>query len=83
MQYTWYSSFKFLGLKLMQVSRELASRHYAEHREKPFYEGLVAFITSNPVIAGSLECSAAQRCQRRAFPALTYRAARQQPPILV
>ena len=47
--------FKFVGLKLMQISRELASRHYAEHQGKPFYEGLVAFITSGPVIAGVLE----------------------------
>jgi nucleoside-diphosphate kinase len=47
--------FKFVGLKLMQISRELASRHYAEHQGKPFYEGLVAFITSSPVIAGVLE----------------------------
>ncbi|HEX6708760.1 MAG TPA: nucleoside-diphosphate kinase [Rubrobacter sp.] len=38
-------------LKLMNVSRELAEEHYAEHREKPFFEELVEFITSTPVVA--------------------------------
>jgi nucleoside-diphosphate kinase len=42
---------KIVGMKLMQVSRELAERHYAEHAGKPFFAGLVAFITSAPVIA--------------------------------
>lgn len=40
-----------LGLKLMRVSPELAARHYAEHQGKPFYDGLIAFITSSPVVA--------------------------------
>lgn len=40
-----------VGLKLMSVGEELAGRHYAEHREKPFFDGLVAFITSSPVVA--------------------------------
>ena len=39
------------GLKLMQMDEELASRHYAEHAGKPFYSGLVRFITSSPVVA--------------------------------
>ena len=38
-------------LQLMDVSRELAEEHYAEHREKPFFEELVEFITSSPVVA--------------------------------
>ena len=38
-------------LKLMSVGRELAEEHYAEHREKPFFEELVEFITSTPVVA--------------------------------
>jgi len=46
---------RFAGLKLMRISRELASRHYAEHQGKPFYEGLVEFITSGPVIVGVVE----------------------------
>jgi nucleoside-diphosphate kinase len=47
--------FKVVGLKLMLISRELAGRHYAEHQGKPFYEGLVAHITSSPVVVGVLE----------------------------
>lgn len=46
---------KIVGLKLMQVSRELAGRHYAEHEGKPFYNGLVDYITSSPVVALTLE----------------------------
>jgi nucleoside-diphosphate kinase len=40
-----------VGLKLVRIDRELAERHYAEHRGKPFFDGLVAFITSAPVVA--------------------------------
>ncbi|MBN2492383.1 MAG: nucleoside-diphosphate kinase [Planctomycetes bacterium] len=40
-----------VGLKLLRVSRALAERHYAEHRQKPFYPGLVEFITAGPVVA--------------------------------
>ena len=43
------------ALKLMDVSRELAEEHYAEHREKPFFEELVEFITSTPVVAMIVE----------------------------
>lgn len=43
--------FTLVGLKLMQVSRELAEAHYGVHREKPFFAGLVSFITSGPVVA--------------------------------
>ncbi len=39
------------ALRLMDVSRELAEEHYAEHRDKPFFEELVEFITSTPVVA--------------------------------
>jgi nucleoside-diphosphate kinase len=46
---------KIVGLKMIQVSRELAEQHYAEHRGKPFFEGLVGFITSSPVVVGVLE----------------------------
>lgn len=46
---------KFAGLKLMRISRQLAERHYAEHLGKPFYEGLVSYITSSPVVVGALE----------------------------
>ena len=46
---------KIVGLKLVAVSRDLAERHYAVHREKPFFGGLVDFITSNPLVALALE----------------------------
>ncbi len=43
--------FQLVGLKLVQVTRELAEKHYAEHRERSFFPGLVEFITSGPVVA--------------------------------
>lgn len=43
--------FTLVGLKLMKVSRELAEQHYDVHKEKPFFPGLVNFITSGPVVA--------------------------------
>jgi nucleoside-diphosphate kinase len=48
---------KIVGLKLMQVPRDLAERHYAEHVGKPFYDGLLRYITSGPVVAFVLEGS--------------------------
>jgi len=50
---------KLMGLKLLQVGQGLAASHYAEHRSKPFYAGLVAFITSAPVVAMVWEGSGA------------------------
>ncbi|MEM7734162.1 MAG: nucleoside-diphosphate kinase [Deinococcota bacterium] len=47
--------FNIVGLKLLQISRERAERHYGEHKDKPFFEGLVSFITSGPVVAMVLE----------------------------
>ena len=46
---------RFVGMKLIQVSRELAMTHYAEHEGKPFYNGLVDYITSSPVVVGAIE----------------------------
>ena len=46
---------KIVGMKLMKVSRVLAQRHYAEHEGKPFFGGLVDFITSGPIIAMAME----------------------------
>ncbi len=46
---------KLVGLKLVHVGRALAEQHYAVHREKPFFEGLVEFITSGPLVAAALE----------------------------
>lgn len=45
---------RFAALKLLQIDRALAERHYAVHQGKPFYEGLVQFITSGPVVVGVL-----------------------------
>lgn len=42
---------KLVAAKFLQVSRELAETHYAIHKGKPFYEGLVDYITSSPVMA--------------------------------
>ncbi len=42
---------KLVGLKLMQITPELAAKHYAEHKGKPFYNPLVDYITSGPVVA--------------------------------
>ena len=42
---------KLIAMKMMQVPREQASRHYAEHQGKAFYEGLLTFITSGPIVA--------------------------------
>jgi nucleoside-diphosphate kinase len=41
---------KIVAMKMMQISRELAERHYAVHKGKPFYDGLVNYITSSPVV---------------------------------
>lgn len=46
---------RIVGLKLLQVSSELAERHYAEHHGKPFYEALVDFITAGPLVAMAVE----------------------------
>lgn len=43
--------FTLVGLKFMKVSRELAQAHYDVHKERPFFPGLVEFITSGPVVA--------------------------------
>ena len=43
------------GMKLMRISEELAGRHYGEHVGKPFFDSLVSFITSSPLIALAVE----------------------------
>ena len=42
---------QIVALKLMQISRTMAEKHYAEHVGKPFFDSLVEFITSGPVVA--------------------------------
>lgn len=46
---------KIAGLKMLQMDRALAEKHYAVHKEKPFFNDLVSFITSGPIIAAVLE----------------------------
>ncbi|MBH8550961.1 nucleoside-diphosphate kinase [Nostocaceae cyanobacterium CENA357] len=43
--------FTLVGLKFLKPSQELAEQHYAVHRQRPFFAGLVEFITSGPVVA--------------------------------
>lgn len=47
--------YKLVALKMLRIPRELAEQHYGEHRDKPFFAGLVSFITSGPVVAAVLE----------------------------
>lgn len=46
---------KIVALKIMQITPELAEKHYGEHKGKPFFADLVGFITSSPVVAMVLE----------------------------
>ncbi|QNB47394.1 nucleoside-diphosphate kinase [Thermanaerosceptrum fracticalcis] len=43
--------YKLIGLKMLTLTPETAALHYAEHAGKPFYPGLISFITSGPVVA--------------------------------
>jgi len=46
---------RVVGLKLVQATRDLAEKHYAVHKGKPFYESLLGFLTSGPTVALVLE----------------------------
>ena len=46
---------RIAGLRLLQVDEAMAKRHYGEHEGKPFFEGLVSYITSGPIIAAVFE----------------------------
>lgn len=46
---------KIVGMKFMKVTKEMAEQHYGEHKGKPFYDGLVSYITSGPIVAMALE----------------------------
>ena len=52
-------------MRLMDVTRELAEEHYAEHREKPFFGELVEFITTSPVVAMRVEGEGAIKVVRK------------------
>ena len=45
------AGFKIAAMKLMQMTEEIAAKHYAEHIGKPFYKDLVEFMTSSPLVA--------------------------------
>ena len=55
---------RIAGLKLIRVDRVLAERHYGEHVGKPFYEGLVSYITSCPIVAAVFEGTGAVEAVR-------------------
>jgi nucleoside-diphosphate kinase len=46
---------KIVGIQFLQVSDELARKHYAVHAERPFFKGLISYITSSPVVAMVVE----------------------------
>src|SRR5436309_9878619 len=56
---------KLVGMKAMRVSKGLAETYYAEHKGKPFFEGLVKYVTSSPVVAIVLEGDGAVAVVRR------------------
>ena len=55
---------KLVGMKLMQVDDALARQHYGEHVDRPFFAGLVDFITSSPVVAMAWEAENAVEAVR-------------------
>lgn len=58
---------KIAAMRLETVSRETAEKHYGEHKGKPFYEGLVEYITASPIIAVVFEGTDAVRAARQAM----------------
>ncbi|GAB4530798.1 MAG: nucleoside-diphosphate kinase [Anaerolineae bacterium] len=56
---------RIVGMKFMQVSRELAEKHYDVHRERPFFGGLVEYIISSPVVVIALEGTNAVAAARK------------------
>ncbi len=46
---------RMVALKMVHLDRDMAGRHYAVHKDKPFFEGLVDYITSSPIIAAVFE----------------------------
>ncbi|OWT33293.1 nucleoside-diphosphate kinase [Methanobrevibacter sp. 87.7] len=46
---------KIVAMKLRMISEELAKEHYGEHKDKPFFEGLIEYITSGPVLTMVIE----------------------------
>ena len=55
---------KIVGMKMLRISQELAQKHYAEHRGKPFFDSLISYITSGPVVAMVVEGKEAVKVMR-------------------
>jgi len=56
---------RIAAMKLMHIDRELAEKHYAVHKGKPFYSGLIEYITSSPVVVMVIEAGGAIDIVRR------------------
>ncbi|MCG3180691.1 MAG: Nucleoside diphosphate kinase [Phycisphaerae bacterium] len=56
---------RIVGMKMMRVDAALAERHYAEHKGKPFYAGLLKFVTAGPIVAMVLEGNDVVRIARQ------------------
>jgi nucleoside-diphosphate kinase len=56
---------RIAGMRLMQITPALAKKHYAEHVGKPFYQGLIEYITSGPVVAACFEGTRAVEVVRK------------------
>ena len=56
---------RMIALRLSQMDEGLARRHYAEHEGKPFYEGLISYITACPIIAAVFEGTSAVETVRK------------------
>ena len=56
---------KLVGMRFIQITLELAARHYAVHKGKPFYDGLIQYITSSPVVVQVWEGKRAIEVVRR------------------
>ena len=46
---------RIVAMKMMRVPRELAEKHYAEHKDRPFYPGLIEFVTGSPVVVLAIQ----------------------------
>ena len=57
--------FQIVGAKLMRIAPDLAERHYQDHKGKPFYDGLVRFMTSQPVVVLALRGNQAVEVARK------------------
>ena len=54
-----------VGMKMLTISQDLAAKHYAPHKGKPFYDGLVRFMTSSPVVVLALQGKGAIEISRK------------------